>query len=105
MTINFEEIPNLLRTNWEVLAEATAKFEFLDGMTKTVLSNNSPIEGSEASKEREARKNKEFILHLEGLREARKNMLIAKTYQEALQARFEYYRTQSANRRTEMNLM
>ena len=103
--INFQNIPDEMKTNGEKLAESTAQYEFLDGMTKTILSQLSPIEWSEASKEREARKDMRFINHLEWLKEARKSMLTAKTYQEALQARFEWYRSISANRRAEINLI
>lgn len=103
--INFNEIPDKMKTNGEILADSTAQYEFLDWMTKTLLSQLSPIEGSEASKEREARKHPDFIIHLEGLREARKSMLVAKTTQEALQARFDWYRTTNSNRRAEMQLI
>jgi len=47
----------------------------------------------------------EVINHFQGLRQARQEMLTAKTYQEALQARFEWYRSVSANRRAEINLL
>lgn len=99
--ISFETIPDLLRTNWEQLAELTAQYEFMENMSKTILANNSPLEWTEAHKEREARKSEAFRIHIEGLREARKGMLVARTYQDALHARQEWYRTQSANARIE----
>lgn len=102
--LEFSRIPDELKTNGEKLAIATAHYEFLDNMTKTILANNAPLEWSEIYKERVARQSDEFKAHLEWLREARHDMLKAKTYQEALQARFEFYRTQSANTRAEMNL-
>lgn len=103
--ISFESIPELMKTNGEKLAEATAHYEFLDNMLKTVLANCCPLEWTEAFKEREWRKHVDYLAHLEGLREARKDMLVARTYQDALQARFDYYRTVNANRRSEINLV
>ena len=102
--ISFEEIPNELVTNWKKLAEYTAKYEFLDEMKKVILANESPIDWTEGFKDRTARMSDNFKEHLEWLKEARQLMLEAKTYQEALNARFEYYRTENANRRSEMNL-
>lgn len=103
--IQFENIPDELRNNWELLAQSTAEYEFLDWMTKTIIANNCPIEWSEIMKERVARSSEEFKVHLLWLKEARYNMLKCKTYQEALNARFEWFRTQNANKRSEMKLI
>lgn len=102
--IKFEEIPNQLEINWKELAKSTAEWEFMDWMTKVILSINAPLEWTEMFKDREARKSEQFKKHLEDLKIARQLMLEAKTTQEALNARFEWYRTQNANKRTEMNL-
>ena len=102
--IPFEKIPDELKTNGELLAESTSQYEFLDNMTKTIIAENSPLEWSEAYKERIARTSEAFKKHLDWLKEARHTMLKCRTYQEALNARFEYYRTENANRRSEMNI-
>ena len=103
--ILFKEIPDQMRTNGAILAQKTAEYEFLDNMTKTLIAQFSPVEWTEANKERVGRMSHEVINHFQGLRQARQEMLTAKTYQEALQARFEWYRSVSANRRAEINLL
>lgn len=103
--ISFEKIPDELKTNGELLSESTSQYEFLDNMTKTILAENSPIEWSEVYKERIARTSEAFKKHLDWLKEARHDMLKQRTYQEALNARFEWFRTQNANKRSEMKLI
>lgn len=103
--IEFDKIPDELKTNWEKLATSTAEYEFLDQMIKVKLAHNAPLEWTETHKEREARKSDDFQKHLEWVRIAREEMLKAKTYQEALQARFEWYRTKNANLRAEMKII
>jgi hypothetical protein len=101
--INFEQIPHLLEENWKKLAIARAEWEYLDEMRKVVISKQaSKYEWSEAMKDRLARTTEEYKTHLMWTREARELQLTLEATQEALKARFEWYRTQNANRRMEM---
>lgn len=59
---------------------------------------------SEAGRDRIARSSDVYIKHLEAVRIARQTMLEHTTEYEALQARFEWYRTQNANSRAEISI-
>src|SRR5574343_562700 len=103
--LSFEQIPELLRQTGEKYAMATAKYEFLDGFTKVKLAELAgKHDGSEAQKQRMALSDPEYLAHLHILEVARQDMLTHKVHMEAMQARFEWYRSQNAMKRAEMNL-
>lgn len=104
--LDFAKIPDEMLKNWEILAEKTAQYEFLDQMTKVMLAKYASLSNwkSESEKERLARNNPDFEKHLESVKIERHEMLKAKTKQEALSARFEYYRSCNANERAQINL-
>lgn len=104
--IEFDDIPQAMRQVGKKIAEHTAQWEFLDEERKVVLAlMASNQEWSEATRDRLARTTNEYRTHLQAIREARKLMLTDKTEYEALQARFEWYRTKSADYRAEAKLI
>lgn len=104
--MEFDQIPHQMRLTGEQVAKYTALYEFLDGEKKVVLAKlASGFDGSEATRERQALASTEYCIHLEGIKEARHDMLKAKTHYESLQALFELHRTKSADRRSEMKMI
>lgn len=105
MSLKFEEIPYKMEQVGSQLAEARAEYEFLSEMRKVVLAKEaSKQHGAEIAKDRIARTTDIYITHLEAIREAQHKYLKLQTMYEALQARFEWFRSQNANRRAEMQL-
>lgn len=90
-------------------AEAQAQAEYLDDFTKSklaMLMKAAEAQGSSSAviQEREARRDQEFILHLQGKKVATERALALKWKLTLWQARFEWARTKAANKRAEMNL-
>lgn len=105
MSLKFEEIPYKMEQVGSQLAEARAEYEFLSEMRKVVLAQEaSKQHGSEIAKDRIARTTEVYITHLEWIKEAQFKYLKLQTMYEALQSRFEWFRSQNANRRAEMQL-
>ena len=90
-------------------AQAQAQAEYLDDFTKSklaMLMKAAEAQGASSAviQEREARRDAEFIRHLEGKRAATEQALALKWKLTLWQARFEWARTKAATRRAEMNL-
>ena len=100
--IEFEE----LSKNY---ASAQAEADYLDDYTKSklaMLMKVAEAQGavSAAIQEREARRDAEFITHLQGKRVAVERALALKWKLTIQQMRCEHWRTKQATRRAEMNL-
>lgn len=99
----FDKIPDLIQEKGIALAEAQSQFEFLEEDKKVYLATlMNQCEGSEASRERQARVKPEWSLYLEGVREARETMLRLKAEYVALQSSFDYMRSMNANSRNNL---
>lgn len=90
-------------------AQAQANAEFLDDFTKSKLAMlmkaaEAQGAGSAVIQEREARRDGEFLRHLEGKKVATEQALALKWKLTIAQMRFEMWRTKAANKRAEMNL-
>jgi hypothetical protein len=102
----FDELESLATT----YAEAQAQAEYLDDYTKSLLATlmkAAEAEGKASSaviQEREARRDGQFITHLQGKKAATERALALKWKLTIAQMRFEWARTKAANRRAEMNL-
>lgn len=104
--VPFENIPDEYRKVGEKWAEAKAQYEFLDSETKTILARlASETEGSEATRDRVAKQDTSYLTHLTAVKQARQEYLGYETYMHALDMRFEWYRSQNANRRAETKLL
>lgn len=101
----FEELSKLA----DAYAAAQAQAEFLDDFTKSklaVLMKAAEAQGASSAviQEREARRDGEFIRHLEGKKVATEQALALKWKLTIAQMRFEHWRTKQATKRAEMNL-
>jgi hypothetical protein len=90
-------------------AQAQANAEYLDDFTKSklaILMKAAEAQGASSAviQEREARRDGEFIRHLEGKRAATEQALSLKWKLSIAQMRFEMWRTKQATKRAEMNL-
>lgn len=103
--IPFEQLSDTLRTKGKEYAKAVALWEMLDESKKSVLAKcSTKYEGSEATRERQARIDKEFKEYLSGVMEARQKMLELKYEIDSLNMEFEYNRSMNSLRKMEMNL-
>lgn len=103
--INFENIADEYRKVWDQWSISKAEYEFLDEEKKTVLARcSSKTEWSEATRERLARQDSEFIEHLKAIKQARAEYLWYETYLNALKMRQEWYMSVNSTRRAEMQL-
>jgi hypothetical protein len=90
-------------------AEAQAQSDYLDEFTKSklaMLMKVAEAQGatSAAIQERDARRDPEFLTHIQGKKVALERALALKWKLEVTKMRFEWARTKAANRRAEMNL-
>lgn len=93
----------------EEYAEAQAQSDYLDDMTKTMLSMymaEAEAHGasSAAIQERNARKDDRFRLHLDAKKEAKRRALSIKGQITVMTMRFEWSRTKEATKRAEMQI-
>jgi len=92
----------IIETKGLVHAEAKSLYESMEDKKKIVLSDSSPLEGSESFKEKEAYKSPSYKTYIEGLAEARKRANKAYIEYSAAKDRFEALRSILSNRKTEM---
>lgn len=99
---DFELIPDLIEKKGLEYAESKSFYEYLDEMKKTHLATiMNEKEGSEASREREARTDDRYTKHLQAMKIARKAMLTHEAEYKALNVEFDMQRTVSANSRNQ----
>ena len=101
--ITFEQIPDEIVWIGNKVAEYTAQYEFLDDLSKVILANigNKKNASSESERTRLALSDDEYNKHLEAKKIARNEMLRNKAFMQALEAKFDYLRTMSANSRNQ----
>lgn len=83
-------------------AEAKSLYESLEDKKKIVLSDASPVTGSEAFKDKEAYKSESYKTYMEGLAEARNRANKAYIEYSSAKDKFEALRSILSNRREEM---
>lgn len=104
--IEFHLIPSEAERIWNELAIATANFEMLEESKKSVLATcASKYEWSEATRERQARIDKEFKDYLLWVQQSRILMLQLKYQLDALKMKFDFYRSTNATERLKINLL
>lgn len=95
-----------LKEKWSEYAKAKAKYEILNESKHSVLATEaSKHEWSEALKERMARKSDEYRAYLVWLWQAREEELKLKFEIDSINMHFDYYRTQEATKRKELNTL
>lgn len=103
--IPFELIPDEVQKEGELFAIYAANWEMLDESKKSVLAKcANKYEGSEATRERQARTDDEFKEYLKGVQSERVNMLKSKVRIDNLKMQFDYYRSINALKKAEINL-
>lgn len=105
MNYKFEELASQYYEKWKKHAIAKANYEMLDESKKSVLATEaSKYDGSEAYRERMARKSKEYWEFLKWWQKALQLELELRHELNAIKMQFEYYRSDESTRRAEMTL-
>lgn len=104
--MDFSHISHKLYEVWKEYASAKAKYEMLAESKKSVIAKlASKKEGSEATREREARSSKEYANYLLWVQKARQKELELKYEIDSLVMSFEYERSMNSVKKKEMNIL
>lgn len=100
--ISVDELIERFRIQAEEWGRLEAEAQKLEHMRKIVRGQIfCMLEGSAAAREHEAEAHPDYLQHIERMTEARTAANISRARKDAMQMRFEAYRTRSANRRIE----
>ena len=93
-----------LKDTWRSYAKAKAKYEMLDESKKSVIATEaSKYDGSEAYRERMARKSDAYKDYLVWVCQARQKELELRFKIDSINMEFDYWRTQESTKRAELN--